>query len=347
MDKQQAQNSIKRIQVEASQLETSALVTLFEIDISTQLENLNIPFSQDETIFRFHNNTKLVNTDIVYKDEHYILCPIEASGFEYTSQGSLPTPLLRITVSDIGISLLALLKNKIKYIGDLTGCKVTRRRTFAKFLSNENFNANNIPSDRFIDELAEMPPDIWFINRKSNENKILIEYELNSVLDLQNIQLPHRPMYANRCPFDYRGVGCFYEYNANRNDDVHGELSILPEQAPPIATEDDKLITDILHINSISVLGAYQPGLTYNKGQSVYIENFGIKYHFVCKSNGVTSRPPNRNDWIADKCSKCLRGCKLRWAASNPIGSAIVGNSGLIKGELPFGGFLGLDRIAR
>lgn len=347
MNKTEAQTSIKRIQTETAQLETSALVTLFELDLSIPLENQGLLVNDTDKIFYFHNNIKLITNDIKYQNNIYRLCPIEASGFELTSQGALPTPTLRITVSEAGIPFLALLKEKMRLLGDLTGCKIIRRRTFAKFLTLNNFNVNNEPSNLIIDELAELPKDVWFINRKSNENKLHIEYELNSSLDLENIQLPRRNMVAKRCNFNYRGEGCLYEYNQYRNDDIHGELTVLPTEAPPVATEEDKLITEILGLESITVVGAYQNNRVYEKGESVYIESNGIKYYFVSKRNGVISMPPNPVDWIADKCSKCIKGCKLRWSASNPTGAVIVGNSGLVKGNLPFGGFLALDRVNR
>lgn len=351
MNRLEAQSSIKRIQSESSRLETSALITLFELDLSLALENQGFLNNDSDKFFYFHNSNKLINTSIKSQGKEYTLCPIEATDFEVSSQGVLPTPRLRITVSEQGIPLLALLKSQIRVLGDLVGCKITRRRTFARFLTLDNFNAQNLPNILEIDELAELPSDIWFINRKSNENKTIIEYELNSILDLENLQLPRRQMMAKRCNLNYRGEGCVYEYDSRRNDDIHGEFTILPEQAPPVATEEDKLITEILNIQSITVIGAYQNGNTYNKGQSVYITSGGLKYYFVAKNDNVTSAPPNANDWIADKCSKCLKGCKLRWALTNPVGSVVIGvaagSLGLTKGELPFGGFLALDRIAR
>lgn len=338
MNKTQAIQSIKKVQIEASKLETSALITLFELDISIPLENLSISVNDSEKVFYFHNNTKLLNTNIKSKGNTYILCPIEANGFEYTSQGVLPTPLLRITVSDNGISTLTLLKNKIKLLGDLVGCKLTRRRTFAKFLSSSNFNNNNRPVDLDVDELAEFPSDIWYINRKSNENKNIIEYELNSILDLENIQLPIRTTRAKRCGFTYRGDGCVYEYDIRRNDEIHGDNTILPLQAPPIATEDDRLISEVINTNIIFI-GKFQQGNTYNKGNSVYIESNGLKYYFVANQNNVSASPPNPTYWIADQCSKCLKGCGLRW--NNPN----INVSPLTRGELRYGGFYSLDRV--
>ena len=355
----QARNSIKNLQAEASSLETSALITLFELDVSVALENIGAANNND-SIFYFHNNVKLINTDIKFNNHIYVLCPIEASGFEVTSQGVLPTPVLRMTVSDTGIPILSMLKQQMRILGDLVGCILTRRRTFGKFLNASNFNYQNAPAfdattglpiNTNVDELAELPKDIWFINRKSAENKTTIEYELNSSLDVENLQLPKRQMISKRCNFNYRGEGCLYEYQENRVDDIHGEWSILPDGAPPVATEEDKLITDIIGRPLGSKIGQYKYGINYNTGDFVYILSHGIKYYYVARSNGSLPSPPNNTYWIGDKCSKCLRGCKLRWSKTSPTGSVVINQGsdadirGLKKGELPFGGFVALNRM--
>jgi lambda family phage minor tail protein L len=359
MLKSQANTTIKNVQKEASQLETSALITLFELDLSTALENSDIINNYDR-IFYFHNNVKLLTTSIKFQDKIYNLFPIETNGFEITSQGVLPTPTLRMSTSETGAPFLTMLKQQIKVLGDLVGCKLTRRRTFAKFLPVSNYNlynapmfdSNGLPANTEVDEFAELPRDIWFINRKSTENKTTIEYELNSILDFENLKLPRRQMISQRCNFQYRGEGCLYEYSNRKIDDVHGETSILPDSAPPIATEDDKLITDIINTTLKSDIGLYRP-IQYSIGDYVYIEKEGIKYYFVAKTAGYLSVPPNSSQWVADKCSKCVIGCKLRWSKTNPIGSVVINPggeadlAGLKKGNLPFGGFPSLNRINR
>lgn len=345
MDKIQAQNAIKSLQSEAASLSPSALIQLFELDLSTLIEASGISFSSGETIFYFHNNIKLLTTSIFYQGNEYAAVPIQVEGYEVPSQGTLPQPKMTITVNDAGIAVLAILKNTIRRLGDFVGCKITRRRTFARFLDSGNFNSNNTPINLQTNEFVEFPPDIYYINRKSKENKISVEYELSSILDLEGVNLPKRQIIGQRCNSAYRGEGCLYEYESRRNDTVHGEFAILPDQAPPIATEEDKLITDILNIASITDLGQYVNGNIYSKGQSVYITQQGVKYYFVANKDNVGTRPPYPNDWIADKCSKRIKGCKLRFGSVNPIGSVVVGNSGLIKGQLPFGGFPATEKL--
>ena len=214
MDKSQAKISIKNLQTEAASLNPSVLIDLFEIDISIPAQEIGLNLSDEDAIFRFHNQIKLLNTSITWNQKEYIAAPIFTEGFEKSSDGALPTPRISITVSEAGIPLLALLKDKVKVIGDLVGCKLTRYRTFAAFLSNINFNVENKPFLLNTDEYAEFPPEIWFFNRKTRENKLILEYELRSVLDVEGIKLPRRQMIAKRCNFTYRGEGCLYEYSS-------------------------------------------------------------------------------------------------------------------------------------
>ena len=121
MDTNTAQSAIKLLQIEASSLNPSALITLFEMDIGTLADAQGVIILPSERIFRFHNNIKLLNTNIVWQGNTYILVPIQASGFDITTKGALPTPTLRLTTIEQGILSLALLKDAIAEMGDLVG----------------------------------------------------------------------------------------------------------------------------------------------------------------------------------------------------------------------------------
>ncbi len=227
MDKTQARNSIIGLQAEASSLTPSPIIQFFEIDIG------NIGFDrgvisetevdgETNTIFRFHNNVKLTTNDIYWRGQTYVAIPITAEGFEIKSNGTFPTPKLSLTVSDDGIPYLSVFKNRLfELAGDLVGAKVTRFRTFAKYIDAENF-FDSVPPQGFApDPNKELSRDIYFIERKSNENKNLLEFELSSIFELEDIKLPGRRVLANTCPFQYRGEGCMYEYNTRRDIVVH------------------------------------------------------------------------------------------------------------------------------
>lgn len=339
-----AKSAFKKITSEASLLSPSSLVVLFEIDIEQIALDQGISVEQNAKIFRFHNNVKLINTSIKFKGNSYIVAPINAEGFEITSKGTLPTPKLSLTVGEEGIPIMNIFKSNLSKLGDFVGAKVTRIRTFAKYLDIENWPQGDIPEGFSPDSKAEFPRDIYYIERKSSENKFGIEFELGSILDVEGVKLPGRLVFANRCAWQYRGEGCCYEYFSRRNDDIHGSAT-LPFAAPPIATDRDEKIQDIIGAaNKIKAPVEYKSAHLplYKIGHSVYITKSGRNYYFVAKVNAPPVGPPNSNYWIAEQCSKLKQGCRLRWGTA---GSVDVGSTGLVKGRLPFGGFPAADKV--
>ena len=142
--------------------------------------------------------------------------------------------------------------------------------------------------------------------------------------------MPGRLVSVFRCPWIYRGEGCLYEYKNNRVEEIHdreGRGELL-DNAPPVATDNDEKILNILEMTGLgSNREAYNVvTLTdldenkYKKGDFVYIERKGIKYYFVCKSDNPTKGPPDSEFWIQDACSKTIKGCKLRFGSTLPHG---------------------------
>lgn len=340
----QAQTSIKKIWNNAASLNPNSLISLYEIDVDTIALDQGLILNNDDTsIFRFHNHIKLTNNSIIFQGKEFIAAPIVAEGFEVNARGTLPTPKLAITVNEDGIDFLSLLKERMKVLGDLAGAKVTRIRTFAKYLDATNWPLGETPDDFEPDPYAEFPRDVYYIDRKSNENKFTIEFELASILDLEGLKLPARMIYAKRCVAQYRGEGCCYEYTSRHSDDIHGDAT-LPQFAPPVANDRDEKITTIIGINRFTEPTVYDANKlsSYIKGSGVFITKNGINYYFVCKVNGPTAGPPDTRYWVADNCSKSLIGCRLRWGTD---GAVNVGNSGLVKGQLPFVAFPACDKI--
>lgn len=60
------------------------------------------------------------------------------------------------------------------------------------------------------DPTAAMADDVYYIDRKANENKYLIEFELAASFDVGGVQLPRRVVIQNVCPWVYRGAECGY-----------------------------------------------------------------------------------------------------------------------------------------
>ena len=396
-----AKSSIKSLNFELTNLTPSSVVTFFEIDISSILkdkgivpdltkeaESIGFSPAKDvaDGILRFHNNIKIFNSYVVWQGKTYYPAPIQAEGFESTSKGVLPRPTLSIaSQSQTGSDQLALLKHEIRKLGDIINSKVTRRRTFAKYLDVINFptgptTASPILPDGYEpDPYAELPKDIYFIERKTTENKNVLTYELSSILDLEGIKIPKRVIVSDKCVWQYRGIGCWYQDAGKDKVDgedmvplldkaelhyldggsatvnTSGERTInkygLPEEAPPVATENDEKINALLPAN-VTVKNSpdnkkWKNDETYAAGDYVYLLKDKIKYYFVAKAAvpaGII--PPNTEYWVADECSKSLTGCRMRWGLNGTF-KGVNNNCTIKAGDLPFGGFPAARKIAR
>ena len=379
VDKEQAKKSIKSLMHELTNLTPSSLMTLFEIDFTNVVQSINSSLVKDsneiglfpnfeqgkENILRFHNNIKVFNSYIIWQGKTFFPAPIIAEGFEITSRGVLPSPTLSLTSqTEEGIEALSIIRRVIRKYGDIVGAKVTRIRTFAKFLDKNNFSdisspdsqrgiyASNFPEEYEPDPYAELPRDVFFVERKASEDKTSITYELSSSLDVEGVKLPRRVVTASKCGFTYRGCGCFYEGDGNSAqslaDHVYKKCGIrrtdltLPEDAPPVATINDQNIKDMIGVSELVFKGRYSSKAFYESGDYIYMEKNGVRYYFVAKvdipaTENTEYSPPNPDFWIADLCSKTLQGCRKRWGAQ---GSVIIGESeDFKKGELQFGGF--------
>lgn len=327
--------------IEIFSLTPSTLLTLWEIDASVIMDDTGLKDVNYDAVFRFHNSVKLLNTDIIWRGNKYIAAPIQAQGFEYTAKGSPPTPKLTLAVNDEGAPMLSLLKDRIRKLDDLTGVKVTRRRVFARYIDGVNFQDNGSAKQELAsmgytpDPNMQFEPDIYYIDRKSVENKSVIEFELATIIDIEGVKLPGRICVAKRCPFQYRGWGCMYETKNNRQNFIHGDTydannnadgSTLLDSAPPVANYNDELIQTIVGAaTTIKVIGEYKKNTSYVKGNAVWVQKDGIKYYFVAKQDTPPSGPPNILFWESDSCSKSINGCRLRYknAAALPFGGFV------------------------
>lgn len=305
-------------------LNPSALITLFEIDVTeivfekAVLNDANL--TSNETVFRFHNIKTFLNSSIYWQGNEYVGVPINAEGFDIISQGTLPEPKISICVNDEGVIALTALKERIFQLGDLAGAKVTRIRTWAKYIDVENYRTGSPPEGFSPNPNVELPRDVFYIDRKSNENKYVLEYTLSSVFDVEGIQLPNRLVLAQKCPFQYRGGGCLYEFASRKDLRVHDKDAELPAVAANFYTKNDESILTSVGVSQINDRGEYKYGNLYAKGDSVYIQKNGLKYYFIAKIDNPTFPPPNVVSWIADQCSKSIKGCRLRWGTKIPFG---------------------------
>lgn len=176
----------------------SAIIELFELQLNLKQHGFDLTY-------RFHAGTNLVNNgQLVWAGNSYLRFPVEAEGFDYSGNGQLPRPTLR--VSNILGTVTAIL---LSLPDGLEGAKVTRIRTLARYLDDANWPGGNpyLPGG---DSTAEMPREIYYIDRKVVETREVVEFELAAAFDLAGVRAPKRQCIANICQWEYKSPECSY-----------------------------------------------------------------------------------------------------------------------------------------
>ena len=167
------------------------------------------------TTYRFHAGANLNNFgEVVFQGNSYQRVAVKIEGFERKSSGVLPRPT--ITFSNLGginrdpsssqvitMSDFLATVNTVTPHNDLIDAKVTRKLPLASALDNANFSSGSNPfgtpsADRLRDE-------IFVIDRKSVENRKIVQFELTAAHDLENRLIPQRVVTRDLFP----AVGTF------------------------------------------------------------------------------------------------------------------------------------------
>ena len=191
---------------ELAKLNPSAIIELFEVHLDNTLHG-----STD--VYRFHAGANAdIDGNVVFNGNTYTRIPVKADGFEFTNTGTLPRPTLTISNLDGTITTLLLLVNATTAGNDLGGAEVRRIRTLKKFLDGE----------ATADPNAKFPDERWYVDRKANESRDSVAFELASKFDLAGQKLPKRQVVANVCQWVYRSSECSYAgtdyYDVNGNE---------------------------------------------------------------------------------------------------------------------------------
>ena len=108
-------------------------------------------------------------------------------GFEISSAGTLPNPILRVLNTPS-------LQSSVIALDDLIGATFTRIRTFKTFL-----DAGDSP-----DPTAYFPHDVYKVDRMVANNKLFIEWELAASIDQEGRKIPARQIIRDFCTHRYR-----------------------------------------------------------------------------------------------------------------------------------------------
>ena len=183
---------------ELNKINPSSIIELFELELTV---GLDIPAGNPnnlDTVFRFHAGANLNNFgQIKFNNNLYQRVAVQIEGFEDTGKGTVPRPTL--TFSNLGgitkdgtvmtMSDFLAIVNLTTPGNDLLEEKVTRLMPLASALDNDNFVGDNPFGTPSTDRLQDR---IYFIDRKSVENRQVVQFELVSVLDMQNKRIPAR-----------------------------------------------------------------------------------------------------------------------------------------------------------
>ena len=290
----QGQDKVARNLVD---LQPTAIVELFLLYFDT-IDNEN-------AFIGFHGGS-IFDKGITWQGIEYLPLPVESEGFEISANGELQRPKIRISNKDYFITDL------LNTYQDLQFAKLIRKRTFVKFLDDINFDGGNPWGE--ADSSAEISNDTYLIGQKTAENKLFVELELTSPLDLDNFEVNSRNISARYCSWYYRGAGCNYD-------------------GPLIETEEENTIfldTTILDDwATVSVDSEWESNKLYQSGDVAYLynqinnTNTNFKIWYFCKETHTSTnllRPDlSLKYWAKDGCAKKLYNCKKRFDSENSV----------------------------
>ena len=200
---------------ELSEINPSSIIELFELELEVGKHIATGNPQSLPTTYRFHAGANLNNFgEVVFQGNSYQRVAVKIEGFERKSSGVLPRPT--ITFSNLGginrdpsssqvitMSDFLATVNTVTPHNDLIDAKVTRKMPLASALDNANFSSGSNPfgtpsADRLRDE-------IFVIDRKSVENRKIVQFELTASHDLENRLIPQRVVTRDLFP----AVGTF------------------------------------------------------------------------------------------------------------------------------------------
>lgn len=152
------------------------------------------------SVYNFHSGANKINSAIIFGGVTYAMWPIDATGFELSSQGTLPTPKLRVA------NITGIIGALCNDLDDLVNAKLIRRRVFSKYLDAVNFPGGINPMASFSNRF---PDEIWYVERKASENSIYVEFVLSSSMDVEGVKIPLRQVLTS-CGWGYRSPECGY-----------------------------------------------------------------------------------------------------------------------------------------
>ena len=183
---------------ELQKLDNITIIELFELQLFAPIH-----YAANDTsatsIYRFHNGTNEINTDIIWKGNSYTGIACEAEGFETGDNTVMARPVMTFANTVGNFSAILQIVNSVTQFNDLQEAKIIRIRTMAQFLDDANFSGNSNPFGS-PDPTKELEQQEFLINKKIVENNQICSFELVNTIDFENINIPRLQITKDRFP---------------------------------------------------------------------------------------------------------------------------------------------------
>ena len=165
----------------------------------------------------------------------------------------------------------------------------------------------------------------FLLIKKTKEDDNIVEFELVSLLELQNANVPNRTVYSNHCPWQYRGdIGCGYKGKPIADQK---NVRFVPSGYNGSMVGADTYLSgdfndkEFAPFNDDQSYEDWNVSSSYNKGDAVKVVplDFDSSLNpisiYVCVGEDVKSNPIfDRENWKLDECDRTLCGCRLRFS---------------------------------
>lgn len=288
------------VNTEALRANPSALLSLYELDSRY--------VSVNGSLLRWHDGVNGLYEPLVFNGITYAPFPVQVTDMTIDGKGQLSRP--KLTASNIN----GFMSQFLLTAGDLVGARFTRRRVAARFVDGVNFAGGFNPFGT-PDPTAAYDDEVFFVSRKVSEDPNLVQLETVSPFEMENVQLPRRPMLATSCVFVFR------------DPETCGYSGV------PVTDKWGKSFTDAVvdggYGYTLSDKGYWSAAVNYQVGDYATIISqgdltYGDLNVYVCSvadTTGDINNPQfNQTNWVADACAHNLLGCTQHFSSPLPGG---------------------------
>jgi len=170
---------------QARELEQDAIIILHELDYSKLAGDPGNP----DFLYPFTDAANSNSQTLQHNGRSYFPMPLQFKGVRITTQGQQARPSL--TVAEV---VMGAFHSLVIPLRDLRGARLTRKRIYRRHLDD-----GSQPDVSAV----FWPPEEWVVSRKIRASRALLEFELTSKVDFDQIDLPTGRLEHGWCPFVY------------------------------------------------------------------------------------------------------------------------------------------------